>query len=231
MRYHSTKLHPTIALSCTLRVVYGDKLDVGVAASAITHSLHLGAQFPRSWLAVTAAVAYHMPPRQVSGSMNMRPSWLLPCHRFASQVTHSLPWRRQMTHVLYEEDHLPQPNPLVHPDLPLPLADTVADHQGLHLSTDGDNLVGRAANGKPVHPHNWSTTLATSWRHPWAVMQVFGNTPVLVPICCHAILLRLLLALMHHTVLTDLIEHKMIVMTTAGLPASAGYLLCVSCLS
>ncbi|KAL3160385.1 hypothetical protein ABBQ32_010710 [Trebouxia sp. C0010 RCD-2024] len=54
---------------------------------------------------------------------------------------------RQMSHVLYEEDHLPKPDQLTAPDLPLPLAGTVADHQGLHLTTDGDNLVGRAENG------------------------------------------------------------------------------------
>lgn len=66
-----------------------------------------------------------------------------------------------MSHVLYEQDHMPQPNPMCPPELLLPLADTVADHEGLHLSTDGDNLVGRAENGKLVHAYHPSTILVT----------------------------------------------------------------------
>lgn len=99
--------------------------------------------------------------------------------------SHLSSWRRQMSHVLYEEDHLPKPDQLTAPDLPLPLAGTVADHQGLHLTTDGDNLVGRAENGKLCSLTSLSTTLVAS---VGTDTRAFDTMPVLLLSCCHNML-------------------------------------------
>ena len=55
-----------------------------------------------------------------------------------------------MSHVLYEEEYLgnfPKAETFSEVELPLPLPDQAAEHQGLFLSTDGDQLLGRAENG------------------------------------------------------------------------------------
>ncbi len=56
-----------------------------------------------------------------------------------------------MSHAVYEEEYLgnfPRANTFSAAEVPLPLPETAADHQGLYLSTDGDQLIGRAENGK-----------------------------------------------------------------------------------
>ncbi|DBB07120.1 TPA: hypothetical protein ACH3X1_011694 [Trebouxia sp. C0004] len=58
--------------------------------------------------------------------------------------------KRQMSHAVYEEEYLgnfPKTETFTDAEVPLPLPDRAADHQGLYLSTDGDQLVGRADNG------------------------------------------------------------------------------------
>ncbi|KAL3146325.1 hypothetical protein ABBQ32_003018 [Trebouxia sp. C0010 RCD-2024] len=58
--------------------------------------------------------------------------------------------KRQMSHVVYEEEYLgnfPKPETFSEADLPLALPTSAVSHQGLCLSTDGDQLVGRAENG------------------------------------------------------------------------------------
>ena len=55
-----------------------------------------------------------------------------------------------MSHVVYEEEYLgnfPKPETFSEAEVPLPLPTRPAGHQGLCLSTDGDQLVGRADNG------------------------------------------------------------------------------------
>lgn len=57
-----------------------------------------------------------------------------------------------MSHVVYEEEYLgnfPRPETFTQAEVPLPVPTRAAEHQGLHLSTDGDQLVGRAQNGMP----------------------------------------------------------------------------------
>ncbi len=57
---------------------------------------------------------------------------------------------RQMSHAVYEEEYLgnfPKTETFTDAEVPLPLPDRAADHQGLYLSTDGDQLLGRANNG------------------------------------------------------------------------------------
>ena len=57
---------------------------------------------------------------------------------------------RQMSHAVYEEEYLgnfPKTETFTDAEVPLPLPDRAADHQGLYLSTDGDQLLGRADNG------------------------------------------------------------------------------------
>ncbi|DBA70062.1 TPA: hypothetical protein ACH3X2_012309 [Trebouxia sp. C0005] len=58
--------------------------------------------------------------------------------------------KRQMSHAVYEEEYLgnfPKTETFANAEVPLPLPDRAADHQGLYLSTDGDQLLGRADNG------------------------------------------------------------------------------------
>ncbi|KAL0045136.1 hypothetical protein WJX82_009684 [Trebouxia sp. C0006] len=58
--------------------------------------------------------------------------------------------KRQMSHAVYEEEYLgnfPKTETFTDAEVPLPLPDRAADHQGLYLSTDGDQLLGRADNG------------------------------------------------------------------------------------
>ncbi|KAA6429935.1 MAG: hypothetical protein FRX49_00367 [Trebouxia sp. A1-2] len=60
---------------------------------------------------------------------------------------------RQMSHAVYEEEYLgnfPKTETFANAEVPLPLPDRAADHQGLYLSTDGDQLLGRADNGISV---------------------------------------------------------------------------------
>ena len=55
-----------------------------------------------------------------------------------------------MSHVVYEEEYLgnfPKPETFSEAEVALPLPTRAAEHQGLCLSTDGDQLVGRAENG------------------------------------------------------------------------------------
>lgn len=55
-----------------------------------------------------------------------------------------------MSHVVYEEEYLgnfPKPETFSEAEVALPLPTRPAEHQGLCLSTDGDQLVGRADNG------------------------------------------------------------------------------------
>ncbi|KAL3156915.1 hypothetical protein ABBQ38_001177 [Trebouxia sp. C0009 RCD-2024] len=58
--------------------------------------------------------------------------------------------KRQMSHVVYEEQDLgnfPKSETYGEAEVPLALPTEAASHQGLYLSTDGDQLVGRAENG------------------------------------------------------------------------------------
>lgn len=58
-----------------------------------------------------------------------------------------------MSHAVYEEEYLgnfPKTETFANAEVPLPLPDRAADHQGLYLSTDGDQLLGRADNGISV---------------------------------------------------------------------------------
>lgn len=58
--------------------------------------------------------------------------------------------KRQMSHAVYEEEYLgnfPKTETFTNAEVPLPLPGRAADHQGLYLSTDGDQLLGRADNG------------------------------------------------------------------------------------
>lgn len=55
-----------------------------------------------------------------------------------------------MSHVVCEEEYLgnfPKPNMFSEAEPALPLPTRAAEHQGLCLSTDGDQLLGRADNG------------------------------------------------------------------------------------
>ena len=55
-----------------------------------------------------------------------------------------------MSHVVYEEEYLgnfPKPDTFGEAEVPLALPTEAVSHQGLYLSTDGDQLVGRAENG------------------------------------------------------------------------------------
>lgn len=55
-----------------------------------------------------------------------------------------------MSHVVYEEEYLgnyPKPETFSEAEVALSLPTRAAEHQGLYLSTDGDQLVGRAENG------------------------------------------------------------------------------------
>lgn len=55
-----------------------------------------------------------------------------------------------MSHAVYEEEYLgnfPKTETFTNAEVPLPLPGRAADHQGLYLSTDGDQLLGRADNG------------------------------------------------------------------------------------
>lgn len=61
-----------------------------------------------------------------------------------------LPRCRQMSHAVYEEEYLgnfPRPETFGEAEVPLPLPTEAVSHQGLHLTTDGDQLMGRAQNG------------------------------------------------------------------------------------
>ena len=61
-----------------------------------------------------------------------------------------------MSHAVYEEEYLgnfPRSETFLDVDLPLPLPSRAAAHQGLYLSTDGDQLLGRAENGDPRAVH------------------------------------------------------------------------------
>lgn len=126
-----------------------------------------------------------------------------------------------MSHVLYEEDHLPEPDPLTAPELPLPLAGTVADHQGLHLSTDGDNLVGRAENGKLCSLSSVSTILMASSGHRY-------QSVCTMRCCCPAVVMICLLfdidasrPILSHLILLSMT----IAVIVTGLPASSRDLL------
>lgn len=56
-----------------------------------------------------------------------------------------------MSHVVYEEEYLgnfPRAETFTSAEVPLPLPDRAAVDQSLYLSTDGDQLLGRAENGE-----------------------------------------------------------------------------------
>ena len=55
-----------------------------------------------------------------------------------------------MSHAVYEEENLgnfPEEETFTQAEVPLPLPDRAAEQQALYLSTDGDQLIGRADNG------------------------------------------------------------------------------------
>lgn len=76
-----------------------------------------------------------------------------------------------MSHVVYEEEYLgnfPKPETFSEADLPLALPTSAVSHQGLCLSTDGDQLVGRAENGMKccsMYPTSCSVALLR-WCRP-----------------------------------------------------------------
>ena len=56
-----------------------------------------------------------------------------------------------MSHTVYEEDYLgnfPCAESYAPGQVPLPLPDRAASHQGLYLDADDDQLIGRAQNGE-----------------------------------------------------------------------------------
>ncbi|KAL3156911.1 hypothetical protein ABBQ38_001175 [Trebouxia sp. C0009 RCD-2024] len=92
--------------------------------------------------------------------------------------------KRQMSHVVYEEEYLgnfPKPETCKEAELPLAFPTAAVTHQGLYLSTDGDQLVGRAENGMVWL---WDLSSCLGWQQGGPVGSWLQDTQVRFLILC-----------------------------------------------